>query len=401
MSERKQKNGPLVGVRVIDLTNIFMGPLATRMLGDLGADVIKVEAREGDSTRRLGAMGDQGLGPIFLGINRNKRSIVIDLKNGDGTEVFRRLIMESDVLVTNMRPAAMARLGLSPETVCEWNSRLIYTRLVGFSQQGPYAKRAAFDDMIQAATGFADMLGKWADAEPFYVPITIADRTVGVYAFGVVSAALYEREKSGVGQVVDVPMFETMIDYVLGDHLYGKTFIPAQGDFSYPRLMSKFRRPYKTRNGFICCTIYTDAQWREFLRTVGKERLMEEDHRFADLRSRTAAIDDLYELVDTELGKKTTEEWLKLFQDIPIFPLHSFESLLTDPHLEATEYFKVSDDPIVGNFRQTKIASEWSRTHSTNYERAPLLGENTRDVLSEIGFSDKEINGLLENGAVF
>ena len=253
--------GPLDGVRVLDLTTVFMGPSCTQLLGDLGADVIKIEAPHGDSTRAIGPCGELGLGPLFLGLNRNKRSVVLDLKTPEGVEALLRLAREADVFTTNVRPAAMRRLGLGYERLAAENPRLIYASMVGFSQRGPYAAKAAFDDMIQAATGLAAAVGQGSGGVPRYLPITIADRSVGLYAFGVICAALHARHRTGVGQSIDIPMFETMIPYVLGDYLYGH-LRAEPGDFGYPCLMTPNRRPYKTQDGYVCCLIYVDRHGR-------------------------------------------------------------------------------------------------------------------------------------------
>ena len=286
-------SGPLSGIKVLDLTTVFMGPSATQMMGDLGADIIKVEAPGGDSTRTLGPNGEYGLGPVYLGLNRNKRSIVIDLKSAAGAELLLELAKSADVLATNVRPAAMDRLGLGYARLAEVNPRLVYASMVGFSQKGPYGPKAAYDDMMQAATGLAAVVAQQTEGEPRYMPLTIADRSVGLYAFGVIAAALYARTWTGKGQSVEIPMFETMVPYVLGDHLYGHTFIPSRGEFGYPRLMAKNRRPYKTRDGYVCCLIYTDRHWKIFLEAVGKGDLLKTDPRFADIRNRTAHIDGL------------------------------------------------------------------------------------------------------------
>jgi crotonobetainyl-CoA:carnitine CoA-transferase CaiB-like acyl-CoA transferase len=396
-------SGPLSGIRVLDLTTVFMGPFATQMLGDLGADVIKVEAPGGDSTRTLGPKGDQGLGPLFLGLNRNKRSIVIDLKSAAGAELLLELTKSADVLATNIRPAAMARLGLGYARLAELNPQLIYASMVGFSQKGPYGPKAAYDDMMQAATGLAAVMGQQAKSEPRYVPLTIADRSVGLYAFGVIAAALYARTRTGRGQCVEIPMFETMVPYVLGDHLYGHTFVPSQGDFGYPRLMARNRRPYKTRDGYVCCLIYTDRQWKIFLEAVGKGDLLKTDPRFVDIRNRTAHIDQLYQLVAEELEQRTTREWLKLLpeNEIPIFPMHTPESLLEDEHLAATGFFTEVEHPIVGRIRETAVPSEWSGTVPLNRNPAAALGEHTLDVLREAGVGEQRVNQLVDENVVF
>jgi crotonobetainyl-CoA:carnitine CoA-transferase CaiB-like acyl-CoA transferase len=396
-------SGPLSGIKVLDLTTVFMGPSATQMLGDLGADVIKVEAPGGDSTRTLGPNGEYGLGPLFLGLNRNKRSIVIDLKSAAGAELLLELTKSADVLATNIRPAAMARLGLEYARLAELNPQLVYASMVGFSQKGPYGPKAAYDDMMQAATGLAAVMGQQAEGEPRYMPLAIADRSVGLYAFGVIAAALYARTRTGKGQCVDIPMFETMVPYVLGDHLYGHTFVPSQGEFGYPRLMAKNRRPYKTKDGYVCCLIYTDRQWKIFLEAVGKGDLLKTDPRFAHIRNRTAHIDELYQLVSEELEQRTTREWLELLpeNEIPIFPMHTLESLLQDEHLAATGFFTEVEHPIVGRIRETAVPSEWSGTVPLNRNPAAALGEHTVDVLREAGLGEQRIHQLVADNIVF
>ncbi|WP_051303661.1 CaiB/BaiF CoA transferase family protein [Comamonas composti] len=389
--------GPLDGVRVLDLTTVFMGPSATQYLGDLGADVIKIEAPVGDSTRAIGPGGEQGLGPLFLGLNRNKRSVVLDLKTPQGVKALLHLAKSADVFATNVRPAAMRRLGLGYEQLSQVNPRLIYASMVGFSQRGPYAGKAAFDDMIQAATGLAAAVGQAGGTEPQYLPITIADRSVGMYAFGVICAALHARHRTGLGQSIDIPMFETMIPYVLGDHLYGHTFAPARGGFGYPRLMSPNRRPYKTKDGYVCCLIYTDRHWALFLEAVGKAGLLDTDPRFKNIRARTEAIDALYELVADELAQRTTAEWTQLLpeSEIPIFPMHTLESLLEDEHLAETGFFRQTEHPVAGAILETAVPSEWSGTPPARSRPVPVLGEHTQQVLAEAGYDPAEIDNLV------
>jgi crotonobetainyl-CoA:carnitine CoA-transferase CaiB-like acyl-CoA transferase len=234
------------------------------------------------------------------------------------------------------------------------------------------------------------------------MPLTIADRSVGLYAFGVIASALYARTRSGMGQCVDIPMFETMVPYVLGDHLYGHKFVPSQGQFGYPRLMAKNRRPYKTKDGYVCCLIYTDRQWKIFLEAVDKSDLLKTDPRFADIRNRTAHIDELYQLVSEELEQRTTREWLELLpeNEIPIFPMHTLESLLEDEHLAATGFFTEVEHPIVGRIRETAVPSEWSRTVPLNRHPAAALGQHTVDVLREAGFGEQRIHQLAADNVV-
>ena len=393
--------GPLSGVRVIDVTAVLMGPSATQMLGDLGADVIKVESPQGDSTRRIGPMGDKQLGPLFLNLNRNKRSIVLDLKQPQGRAALIKLAESADVLAYNVRPQAMQRLGLGYAELAAVNPKLIYAGMFGFSQRGRYAPQAAFDDLIQAACGLPLVVAEGTGGIPRYVPLTIADRSVGLYAFGVICAALYARERTGRGQRVDIPMFETMVPYVLGDHMFGQTYLPPQGGFGYPRLLSPERRPYETKDGFVCCLIYHDHHWRAFLNAIGKPELFDTDPRLADLTTRTQYITELYAMVADEMRKRTTAEWAELLReaDIPVFPAHSFETLMQDPHLSDIGFFGEMEHPGAGRIRTMAVPSEWSDTAPDTLAPAPRLGEHSAEILHEIGLSEAEIAAMAASGA--
>ncbi|MGB3070964.1 MAG: CoA transferase [Ottowia sp.] len=395
-------SGPLAGVRVVDITAVLMGPSATQMLADLGADVIKIEPPGGDKTRAIGPMGDRKMGPIFLGANRNKRSVVLDLKVPEGRQALLKLAETADVLTYNVRPAAMARLGLTYEALRAVNPRLIYAGMFGFSQHGRYAPSPAFDDLIQAATGVtAAMTAASPDGTPGFVPLNLMDRSVGLYAFGVIASALYAREKTGEGQRVDVPMFETMVPYVLGDHLYGRKYLPAQGDFGYPRLLSSARRPFRTKDAQVCCVIYQDHHWRAFLGILGMGDLYETDPRFRDITTRTAHADELNRFVEKHLAERTTAEWQQLLKeaDVPVFPAHTFETLLEDEHLQDIGFFRDEEVPGVGTVRETAVPSEWFGTPPQGYRPPPALGQHSAEVLAEAGYSPAEIDRLVQSGA--
>lgn len=384
------------------MTAVFMGPSATQMLADLGADVIKVEAPGGDVIRGIGPQGAQGLGPLFLGLNRNKRSVVLDVKHPDGKQALLDLLANADVLTYNVRPPAMRRLGLDFETLAALYPRLIYVGMFGFSERGRYAGNAAFDDLIQAACALPQAVALGSGDIPRYVPFTLADRMVGQHAFGVICAALYAREKTGVGQRVDVPMFETLLPQVLGDHLYGQTFVPAQGGVGYPRLLSPERRPYATRDGHVCCLIYTDQQWRQFLNAIGQPEAFDTDPRLANIGTRTRHITELYQWVSDEIAQRSTAELQALLDgtDIPVFPMHTFESVLDDPHLQDIGFFNELQHPQVGTVRNTAVPSEWSGTPPGPATPAPRAGEHSRSVLREAGFDDTRIDALLACGAL-
>ena len=401
-STADQAVGPLAGVRVLDITSVVMGPSATQMLAELGADVIKVESPEGDVVRSIGPQGQEaGLGPLFLGVNRGKRSIALDLKSEAGREALLALAREADVLTYNVRPQAMQRLGLGYETFAKLNPKLLYIGMFGFSQRGRHAASAAFDDLIQAASALPDALTRTTGDVPRYLPFNVGDRMVGLYAFGVIAAALYSRSQTGRGQRVDVPMFETLAAQVLGDHLYGQTYIPARGDCGYPRLLSPERRPYRTQDGYVCCLIYTDAQWRAFLRCIGQEALLDSDPRLASIASRTVHITALYGLVADELAKHSTAYWQERLSanDIPVFPMNTLETLLDDEHLADIGFFRPREHPALGTIREIAVPSEWSGTPPGAVRPAPSLGEHTVEVLREAGYDDDRIVRMLDSGA--
>ncbi len=392
--------GPLAGVRVIDITEVLMGPSATQMLADLGADVIKIEPPGGDVLRGTGPGGRRGAGPLFLNLNRNKRSLVLDLKKPQGKSALLKLAETADVLVYNVRPQAMQRLGLDYDALRAVNPRIVYVGTFGFSQRGRYASARAFDDLIQAAVAIPEASMRAGAEVPRYAPLNLADRATGIYAFGVICAALYARERTGAGQAVAVPMFETMAQMVLGDHLYGHTFIPARGDFGYPRLLNAQRRPFQTADGFACCLVYTDEQWAAFLAATGEADLFESDPRFKDGETRTQHIQELYKIVADKLLLRTTAQWKSLLEPlgITVFPVHSFETLLGDEHLADIGFFQQYEHPTEGTLRTMSVPSEWSGSALAPLRPPPLLGQHSRQLLAELGYRGDEIEAMIAAG---
>jgi len=392
--------GPLQGIKVIDMTTVLMGPYATQMLGDYGADVIKVESLEGDVTRLIGPTRHPGMGPVFLNTNRNKRSICLDLKKPAGRDAVLRLIEKADVLIYNVRPQAMARLDLGYDVVSERNPRLIYAGVFGFGQDGPYAAKPAYDDLIQGATGLPALMAQTSDGMPRYVPNALVDRIVGLTAVGAVCASLVHRDRTGRGQRVDIPMFETMAGFVLGDHMGGLTYEPPLDKGGYARHLSRDRRPYKTSDGYICVIVYNDKQWESFFKHTGRDDLRA-DPKFATFAGRASNIDAVYGELARIFETRTTAAWLELLTkaDIPVMPMHDLESMLADPHLAATGYFPVVEHPTEGAIRSMKVSARWSETPAETIRLAPRLNQHGEEILREAGFSADEIATMIRDGA--
>ena len=398
-------SGPLDGVRILDLTTVVMGPYATQILGDYGADVVKVEPPEGDVMRHNAPLRSKGMGHIFMNANRNKRSVVLDLKQDAGRAACLAIAKDADVLVYNIRPQAMARLGLSYDELRAANPRLIYVGAFGYSQRGPYAAKAAYDDLIQGAVGLP-WLARQAGAEsPRYVPVTLADRSVGLHIVNAVCAALYRREKSGrsgggLGQRIDVPMFESMLQTVMGEHMGGYTYEPQIGNPGYARMLATERRPYETKDGYVCVLIYNDKQWRAFFELTGRTDLLS-DPRFATQEARSRDFAGAYALVAAEMAKRSTAEWIAALEraDIPVQRMNSLADIFNDPHLAAIGYFRSTEHPTEGRIRTMAVPSEWSESAPEYRRHAPRLGEHTREVLREAGLQEKAIDQLIASGA--
>jgi crotonobetainyl-CoA:carnitine CoA-transferase CaiB-like acyl-CoA transferase len=392
--------GPLEGVKVIDMTTVLMGPYATQMLGDYGADVIKVESLEGDVTRLIGPSRHPGMGPVFLNTNRSKRSIALDLKKPGGRDAVLRLLQSADVLVYNVRPQAMARLQLGYDIVSKINPRLIYAGVFGFGQDGPYAAKPAYDDLIQGATALPALMAQTGDGVPRYVPNALVDRIVGLTAVGAICASLVHRDRTGSGQRLDIPMFETMAGFVMGDHMGGLTYEPPLDKGGYARHLSRDRRPYKTADGYICVIVYNDKQWQSFFQATGRDDLRC-NPVFSTFAGRATNIDTVYAELARIFETRTTAEWLDLLTeaDIPVMPMHDLESILQDPHLASTGFFPVVDHPSEGKIRSMKASAHWSETPSRPSRLAPRLNEHGAEILEEAGFSAEEIATLVRDGA--
>lgn len=394
--------GPLAGIKIIDLTTVLMGPFATQILGDMGADVIKIEPPEGDLIRQIGPARNAGMGALFLNTNRSKRSVCLDLKHIEGRKALLALLKDADVLVHNLRPQAMQRLGLAYEDLATDFPRLVYASLCGFAQDGPYAEKAAYDDLIQGAAVLSSLIAEAGDGTPRYVPCALADRAVGLAAVGAICATLVHRERSGKGQKLEVPMFETMLGVVLGDHLSGATFEPALPDHGYQRLLSRDRRPYRTADGYICVLIYNDRHWRDFLAEINMSELPTRDTRFANFANRTQNIDHVYAFLAAQFLTRSTRDWLATLAriDVPAMPMHTLDSVLTDPHLQATGYFGQIEHPSEGRLRTLAAPTQWSATPVEIVHHAPQLGENSIAVLREAGYDENAINALLALGVL-
>ena len=394
--------GPLDGLRVVDLATTLLAPYATMNLGDLGAEVVKVEAPAGDVTRHLGYAKNPNMASGFLAVNRGKQSVVIDLKRPEGVEVFRRIIADSDVFVHNLRADAIGRLGLTYDDLRKVNPSLIYCAATGFGSDGPYAGRPAYDDIIQATSGLAALQGEVTGRDPTYVGSVLVDKAVGLATTVAVLAAVVHRERTGEGQQVEVPMFETMVPFLLLEHLGGESYVPPVGPARYSRLITPHRRPYRTADGFLAVVVYTDRHWERFLKFVGRSDLLA-DERYATTAARSENIDGLYAVVAEELEQRTTAEWLRIMNDeldIPAAKVNTIEDLFDDPHLAAVEVFRTAEHPTEGTVRWMHPSYRFSGTPLEPSPIAPPLGADSRAVLAALGYDDADIEALVADGVL-
>ena len=393
-------SGPLEGIRILDLTTVVLGPFATQLLADLGADVIKVEAPEGDVLRHIAPMRHPGMGHIFLHHNRNKRSLVLDLKKPAGLAALLRLAAKADALVHNARPQSMQRLKLSYEDLAAVNPRIVYVGAYGYGERGRRAGQPAYDDLIQGVSGLPWMAQRAGADRPRYVPTAITDRITGLATVNAVTTALLCRERTGKGQAVEVPMYETVAHMLLGDHLCGRTFDPPMEPALYERMLAPQRVPYATKDGYVCVLVYNDKHWRSFFKLVGREAMFEQDARFSTQTARSRHINEVYAFVAERMAERTSAEWLEALKgaDIPVSPLNSVDDVIDDPHLAEAGFFQMIDHPSEGRLRVMSTPSSWSETPPVALRPAPRLGEHSAEVLREAGHSDAEIEAMMKSG---
>jgi crotonobetainyl-CoA:carnitine CoA-transferase CaiB-like acyl-CoA transferase len=386
-------------VRVVELTSVVLGPWACQMLADMGADVVKIEAPRGDSNRTLGAARNPGMAALYLTCNRNKRSLVLDLKKPGAREALLKLVESADVFVHNNRPQVMTKLRLDYADLRAVNPRIIYCGAYGYSKKGPYGELGALDDSIQAVSGMA-MLNKLVLGEPRYLPTVVADKTTAITVVYGVLAALFHRERTGEGQELEVPMFETMVSFVMAEHLWGMTFEPPIGGPGYTRLMSHHRKPYRTRDGYIAILPYLNAHWEKFCRLTGRLDLLE-DARFRTLADRVKNIDATYSITGEIMATRTTGEWLALFKGsgVPTIVVNSLEDLAKDPHLEAVGFWGFQEHPTEGRLRMAAFPVNFGSTPADVRRPAPRLGEHSVEVLREAGLDPAQIDALCASGA--
>lgn len=392
-----EPTGPLKGFRILDLTTVLFGPFGTQTLGDWGADIVKVESLTGDTWRNSGQFRNRGMSGQFMAANRNKRSIAVDLKHPDGKAVLRALIPTVDAMVSNVRPAGLARLGFSYDACAALNPKLVYVSATGFGQNGPWASRPAFDEIIQAASGFASAMG--TDDEPAFVPSLIGDKLCGMALTSAVTAALLHRERTGEGQMVEVPMLETLAAFNSIEMFGGLAFEPPIGPSGYNRM--KARRPVKTKDGWLTMLPYSADNWCAFFEAVGHPECIEE-FSVRDPVQRARNIDAIYDRMRDIAPTRTTAEWEEILLkiDVPHTGFAKLNEIAEQPHLKAVEMFPVLDHPTEGKIRQARPPARFSKSPAGINRLPPRLGQHTREILAEAGFDSAAIDRLLETKAV-
>lgn len=385
--------GPLAGVRVLDLSSVIFGPYASQVLADYGAEVIKIEPPSGDSTRHTGPAREKGMAAMFLGSNRSKKSVALDLKQADAQQALQALLATADVFMHSMRPQKLAGLGLDVATLRKRFPQLVYVGLHGFGEDGPYAGLPAYDDVIQGMSGLADLMDRQT-GEARYLPTIAADKTCGLVGAHAILAALFQRERTGEGCFVEVPMYETMVGFNLVEHFYGMHFNPPLSAPGYPRVMAASRRPYRTRDGYVCMMPYTDQHWRRFFESMGRPELAS-DERYASQAARTRHIDELLNLLGSFLEQNDTAHWLALCDrlEIPAAPVARLDDLPSDKHLRTTQFFVSLQDKAMGELRFARSSVRMDGRQAP-MSVPPRLGEHTDELLRQAGLSDAQIAAL-------
>ncbi len=392
--------GPLAGVKVLDLTSVLMGPYATQIFADLGADVIKVEDPRGDTTRYLPPGPQPSRGAMFINLNRGKRSIALDLKQPAAREALLSLAKSADVFVHSMRAGAIKRLGLDYPAVCQANPKIIYANLYGFGRDGRYRDYPAYDDIVQAASGLADLQARLTGGEPSYLATVVADKVAGLTAAYAIVAALFARERGAGGQEIEVPMFETLASFTFTEHLCGSLFDPPLGPPEYPRVVSSQRRPYRTKDGHLGVMIYTDQHWRSFFDAIGNPD-WSKDPMFESITSRTHNIGLVLGRLADVFATRTNDEWMKVLTaaHVPAMPIMSLSDLLSDPHLIEANFW-VSRETADGAARYPGIPTSFSHTPGEIGDPGPAHGADGEAVLLGAGFSHEAVDALKSSGAL-
>ncbi|MBB1632491.1 MULTISPECIES: CaiB/BaiF CoA-transferase family protein [Cupriavidus] len=390
-----QLNGPLAGFRILDLTTVIMGPYGTRILADMGADVIKIESPEGDSFRAYGPARHPGMGGSILNLHRNKRSLKLDLKDPLARDAFDKLIASSDVLIHNLRPNPARRLGLDWASISKVAPNLVLCAARGFSCEGPYGDKPAYDDLLQAGSGFA-ALGTAIHGEPRYAPTAWCDKIAGQAIAYAVLGALLHRVRGGGGQEVEVPMFEVSVDFMLAEHFGAGAFEPPMGPSGFARQLSARRRPYRTKDGWACILPYSDKNWKDFFAFIGRSELCTVE-RFATISNRVTHIDELYTLIEEHSDRFLTKEWVDYCDEvgIPCMPVLGLDELRNDPHFVATGMFEVVEHPSEGSYHHIRPAIRYSATPCGLNRFAPRSGEHTREILDSLGLPQTQVDRLV------